>query len=131
MSDLQPIPRYCFVHETYKCDTPPNFGCEYMTKLGTKAYQLSEGNSLGYKDCENGLEIFLYPMGANVRVCVGLIDSQFIDKAWCYDRSKITELKSVLTQWNGIGDPPDGWHREVNTGRRRDNGDPEKEHHRW
>jgi hypothetical protein len=75
-------------------------------------------------------EICVYPMGLNTRVCLsergkwgGILD------AWCYrDPARAMEAAAA---WSGTGDPLDGWHRNPITGRRREDGDPAREYHRW
>lgn len=44
---------------------------------------------------------------------------------WCYCTQDAA--RSALLKWDGTGDP-DGWHRHPSTGRRRPDGDKEKEY---
>jgi hypothetical protein len=69
--------------------------------------------------------IVVYRMIYTTRVCIGA-DEFGYSRAWCYpdhDRALV-----AAEQWNGEGDPPDGWIKEVGTERRRVNGDPNREY---
>lgn len=50
--------------------------------------------------------------------------AQYKDR-WCY--CTYAKAKLALDAWDGTGEPT-GWHRHPTTGRRRENGDPSKEH---
>ncbi|RBB38893.1 hypothetical protein DPV79_16055 [Burkholderia reimsis] len=47
---------------------------------------------------------------------------------WCYH--SYADAKAALDAWDGEGEPT-GWHRHPDTGRRRENGDPERETINW
>lgn len=48
--------------------------------------------------------------------------------SWCY--SNLPDAIKAMTEWAEESlEAPEGWHREIHTGRRRVNGDPEKEYH--
>lgn len=83
------------------------------------------------RELEDGREITVAPMTfGKGRLCIGWAsDALGYDDGWCY----ATAVDAVLaaTDWDGEGDPPDGWHRQISTGRRRENGDPEKEYQQW
>lgn len=49
---------------------------------------------------------------------------QYKDR-WCF--CDYAKAKTALDAWDGTGEPT-GWHRHPATGRRRDKGDPAKEH---
>lgn len=66
---------------------------------------------------------------SNLRVGVGYTHSYSIDRAWCYDASKIEAVRKALTGWDAQGTPPDGWHRDLQTGMRRTDGDPNQEYY--
>ena len=55
--------------------------------------------------------------------CVSAFDG------WCYEDRALAVVAATL--WDGTGDPLDGWHRHINSGRRRENGDPTKEQVYW
>lgn len=68
--------------------------------------------------------IYVYEMIFTTRVGIG--DETSIERAWCY-QNRERALEAVRT-WDGNGDPPDGWIKEVGTERRRVNGDPAREY---
>ncbi|WP_423396044.1 hypothetical protein [Burkholderia sp. LMG 21824] len=47
---------------------------------------------------------------------------------WCY--SSYADAKASLDAWDGEGEPT-GWHRHPDSGRRRENGDPNRETINW
>lgn len=84
-------------------------------------------NSLAYRTLDDGRELVVYPMLFTFRLCIGPQGAETYDDAWCYwydfDAIKACE------EWNGEGDdPPYGWHRHINSGRRRTDGDPNQEY---
>lgn len=75
-------------------------------------------------------EVVVYPMTfGKARLCIGRVGDAGYERGYCYENPAIAVSAAVL--WNGQGDPLDGWHREVSSGRRRQNGDPTKETVRW
>ena len=64
-----------------------------------------------------------------VRLCIGPEHGTTYDDGYCY-QDPIIGLAALAT-WNGIGDPLDGWHRQISTGRRRPDGDPTQEYQAW
>lgn len=80
---------------------------------------------------DDGYEITVYPMTlGRARVCYGQQDdvAGFIT-AYCYDDPGTAVLAGI--EWDGKGDPPDGWTRHPDTGRRRNGGDPASETLNW
>jgi len=93
--------------------------------------ELSEG-ALYYRDLgdEDGRAISVWAMTfGKARVCIGPNDFPTYDGGWCYEDPRLAIASAHA--WDGNGDPPDGWHRDVMRGRRRPNGDPKLEHVRW
>lgn len=75
----------------------------------------------------DGREISVMLMVFNFRVCIG--DGLCYDDGWCYPHSLGRDfVLEAADSWNGIGDPPDGWIKQLSTGRRRENGDPMREY---
>ena len=65
-------------------------------------------------------EIVVYPMIFTTRVCIGDVGDYGYRRAWCYpSRARAVEAAKA---WDGQGDPPDGWIKEVGTERRRVDG---------
>lgn len=79
-----------------------------------------------YKALDDGREIVVYPMMFTARLCVGLQDDYGYSRAWCYPSAGRAIM--AASEWDGEGDPPDGWIKEVGTERRREGGDPNKEY---
>lgn len=78
----------------------------------------------------DGYQITVYAMlFGNGRICYGPREAAWIDDAWCYP--SVAAALEAARAWDGEGDPPDGWHRHPNSGRRREGGDPAKESVRW
>ena len=82
--------------------------------------------AIAAKFLDDGRAIVVYQMIFTARVCIGPDDSQTYDDAWCYDN--VAQACEAVLEWDGNGDPPDGWHRHIGSGRRRPGGDPEKEY---
>jgi hypothetical protein len=85
--------------------------------------------ALYYRALENGNEILVMPQLFGTRLCLNdpLVNSfvpSYLD-GYCYADPLLAVIAAVL--WSGEGDPLDGWHRHINSGRRRLNGDPELE----
>ena len=57
-----------------------------------------------------------------------LTESGMYGDRWCYHSYEAA--KAALDAWDGEGEPT-GWHRHPTTGRRRENGDPQKETINW
>lgn len=78
---------------------------------------------------DNGLQIDVCAMTfGKARLCVGIAPTREhgYEDGWCYEDA-VVALAAAET-WDGEGDPPDGWHRQISTGRRRTDGDPEQEY---
>lgn len=82
------------------------------------------------REIDDGWVISVLRMAFSDRVCLGRIeDTSTYDEGWCYpDRSMALRAAQA---WNGEGDPPDGWIKQVPTGRCRVNGDPNRESKGW
>lgn len=82
------------------------------------------------RELDDGREIVVYPMLFTDRVCIGLTGEHGYDRAWCYPKEHPMG-RSIATaaaeEWDGEGDPPEGWIKEVGTERRRPDGDPARE----
>lgn len=71
-----------------------------------------------------GLMPYLYTL-AIVRAPVPTFD---IDR-WCFDDPDLA--RRCFADWDGQGDPPDGWIKHFNTNRCRPDGDPARESIGW
>jgi len=83
-----------------------------------------------WRPLDDAYEVCVYCMAFGWRVCYserGLWGG--ILNAYCYQDSELA-LRAAA-EWSGQGDPLDGWHRNVHSGRRREDGDPTREVVRW
>jgi hypothetical protein len=77
------------------------------------------------RELEDGREIVVYPMIYTDRICIGVSGEGTYERAWCYPKGGLAA--TAAEKWDGEGDPPDGWVKEVGIERRRVDGDPAKE----
>lgn len=79
---------------------------------------------------DNGDEIAVLPMTSGKgRLVIGPAGSIGYDDGYCYE-SRDRAIQAAK-EWSGEGDPLDGWHRHIGSGRRREGGDPARESVRW
>jgi len=72
------------------------------------------------------LSISLMTFG-KVRLCISSdTEAWCYDDGWCYEHPNVGLF--AMAVWDGEDDPPLGWHRHINSGRRRENGNPKKEY---
>lgn len=112
--------------------------CKRLANGGTQPEMRSGiAGAVFWRLTEDGYEITVYPMTfGNARICISESGSDAMLDAWCYqsDRSGDGLSKAVrgASEWDGKGnDPPGGWYRNPQTGRRREGGDATKELVRW
>lgn len=76
----------------------------------------------------DGRELTIQRMGPGWgRLTVGPVPSHGrYDDAWDYPTEKLA--LAAMEVWDGHGDPPDGWTRNLNSNRRRPGGDPAREY---
>jgi hypothetical protein len=87
----------------------------------------SRPGSLYTRELEDGRELTVYPMTfGKARLCIGPAGWPTYDDGWCYADPQ--QAIDAAATWDGEGDPPVGWHRQISTGRRRPDGDPEQEY---
>lgn len=76
--------------------------------------------AMGHRDLDNGLMLTLYQMLFTYRLCVGWQeDLAGYSRAWCYEPRFVGDAVASLADWDGRGDPPGRWLKEVGTERRR------------
>jgi hypothetical protein len=79
------------------------------------------------RDIADGREIIVTPRMFNAIITIGPKDAMTYDTHWCYDNP--VQAKIAAEAWDPMTqDEPDGWFRHADSGRRRPNGDPEKEY---
>jgi hypothetical protein len=80
------------------------------------------------RELDDGRVVVVYPLVmGTARLCIGgSDDTSYYDDAWCY-MQPVTAIVAAST-WDGNGDPPDGWFRNISSGRRRTAGDPTREY---
>jgi hypothetical protein len=87
------------------------------------------GNTgFAWRDLPDGRTVVWYEMLFNYRIVIGSTGDRRFDDGWCYAANKFVECLEAVTNWDGNGDPPNGWHKQLSTGRRRTNGDPAAEY---
>lgn len=70
--------------------------------------------------------VAVYPLLFTHRVIVGRLDDTWgYTDGWCYVHA--ADALTAATAWDGTGEPA-GWHRHPDTGRRRPDGDPDREY---
>lgn len=75
----------------------------------------------------DGREICVYPQIFNTKLIIGKPGLDWYDSNWCYE----TPGQAIMAaeEWEPEKEAdPEGWFRHPPTGRRRPNGDPEKEY---
>lgn len=79
------------------------------------------------RELGDGRAVWIYPLLYTHSICIGRINYPVYDDRWCYaDRAK---AEAALVAWNPLTQKePEGWHRHPDSGRRRPDGDPTKEH---
>ena len=67
----------------------------------------------------SGLRLHLLPMGYNVRLIIAtpLDNRTGYTDGWCYAKLSTPEAMIAFLTWNGEGDPPGPWIKQVTTGR--------------
>jgi hypothetical protein len=75
----------------------------------------------------NGMGWWIYPTIFGVRIAIGDPTPPLMafDECFCY--CDFTRAYEAISRWDGTGEPL-GWHRHPPTGRRRPDGDPDKEY---
>jgi hypothetical protein len=82
----------------------------------------------GYRDARpisGGRYACIAPLAFTHAIIVGeMHNGEVYDDRWCY--RSYEAAKAALDAWDGSGEPS-GWHRHPLSGRRRPDGDPERE----
>jgi hypothetical protein len=75
----------------------------------------------------DGVGVWVAPLMFTSAVIVGPVGDHYYDDRWCYTGplAALDAARAWGGPWNG-GEPT-GWHRHPGTGRRREDGDPERE----
>ncbi len=72
-----------------------------------------------HRELADGRDLIVYEMIYTWRLCVGQRDAGNYDRAWCYEPRFYNDVVAALSTWDGRGDPPGRWLKEVGTERRR------------
>lgn len=79
------------------------------------------------KDAPDGRRVWVMPFMFTSAVIIGPPDAWTYDDRWCYATAALAATHARA--WPAEpGTEPAGWHRHPNTGRRRPDGDPAREH---
>jgi len=68
----------------------------------------------------HGRVVHLRPASSNARLSISIEGTMGFEGSWCY--ADHGDGWRAALGWNGEGDPPDGWHRHLETARRRQDG---------
>jgi hypothetical protein len=79
------------------------------------------------RELDHGRVLHLQENGGELFVTVSTLDMPIFEGEWIYYRNHTAAWHAVLG-WNGWGDPPDGWNRHRQSGRRRKDGTPATEY---
>lgn len=78
----------------------------------------------------NGDRLDVLPMIFTAKLTFTFADNPYpefgFDGCWCYPT--VGDALAAQAAWDGEGDPPVGWIREPRSGRRRPDGDPDREY---
>jgi hypothetical protein len=92
--------------------------------------QITREGALYQRMTSDGMEICVFPRMFSSILTFGRRDDQFgYDTHWCYETPGVAIL--AAEEWdpaNPETPEPEGWFRHANSGRRRPNGDPQKEY---
>jgi len=67
------------------------------------------------KELDDGREMTVYPMLFNDRICIGPPDEPYYEDGWCIVRGYGVD---VAKRWDGKGEPPGPWIKQVGTDKR-------------
>jgi hypothetical protein len=85
----------------------------------------SEAHYSDARDLGDGRYAAIMPLMFTHAIIVGRIGNKSTyEDRWCYHGYE--KAAAALEAWDGTGEP-EGWHRHPNTGRRREEGNPELE----
>lgn len=91
--------------------------------------QTREG-ALVHRALPDGRDLSVYPYSAGqAQLALAVRGSGVIDESYVYPSPKLAI--EAAGAWDGNGDAPVGWIRHHQTGRRRPDGDPAREHVQW
>lgn len=86
--------------------------------------------ALYVKFIEDGWVISVHRYTYSDRVCLGRIEHPYgYEDGWCYP-DRALAMRAAF-EWDGKGDPPDGWVKQLSTDRCRVDGDPARESIGW
>lgn len=81
---------------------------------------MADPYAYAHRDLPDGRTITVYQMIFTWRLCIGQTDDDVgYDRAWCYEPRFKADMEDALHTWDGEGDPPGRWLKEVGTERRR------------
>lgn len=89
-----------------------------------------QSGSIYYRPLNEHDAVAVYPMTfGKARLTLADRHGYSLWNGYCY--ANVAQALAAAEVWAGKEDPLDGWHRHVDTGRRRENGDPTKERQWW
>lgn len=111
--------------------------CERIAPGGRPEMRRGLSGAVFWRLDGHGREITVYPMTfGNARLCISEAGDDAILDGFCYQSDAngdgLTKAIRGGAEWDGEGnDPPGGWYRNPQTGRRRPGGDRSKETIYW
>lgn len=88
--------------------------------LNADAHEVREGACL-YRALDDGRELAVYRMlPGQFRLTIGDQGDGGYDNGWCFHAANLPDLIVLVAEWDGAGDPPGPWYRDLETGRRRE-----------
>lgn len=72
-------------------------------------------DALYFRDLGDGNAIWVYSMVFNDRVVFGPTHSNWYDRGFCFPKDG--SVIAAAAAWDGVGDPPGPWIKEVGTDR--------------
>ena len=80
-----------------------------------------------YRVFADSTAVWVYAMlYGNARLCIGTLEDNFgFERGFCYET--LEKAFAAVDAWDGTGEPA-GWHRCLQTGRRRSAGDASQEY---
>lgn len=78
----------------------------------------ARAGALAQRSLDDGRELVVYPTIFTTRLCLGPAGEPWYDDAWCYENR--LDCLVACAEWDGAGDPPGRWIRNIGSARRRE-----------
>lgn len=98
-----------------------------MTPVDIQAIWTPADGYTDYRVFPNGRDALIARLLFTYAVLADMSSFGYGDR-WCF--KSYADARAALDAWDGEGEPT-GWHRHPSSGRRRENGDPNRETINW